>query len=128
MLPLGRRRWVIAEGYLPGRAQSGSRELASHETACILNASDQPARVRITIFYSDREPGGPYEVVVPARRTAHVRFDDLSEPEPIPRATDFSSVIESDVPIVVQHTRLDNRSGAIALMTTTAWAEPEPGP
>lgn len=125
MKPPGRRRWVIAEGYLPGRSPSGSRELGSHETACILNASDEPARVRITIFYADREPGGPYEIIVPARRTAHVRFDDLSEPEAIPRATDFSSLIESDVPIVVQHTRLDSRSGAIALMTTTAWAEPE---
>jgi hypothetical protein len=124
MVTIGRRRWVIAEGYLPGRTQSGSRELASHETACILNASDEPARVRITIFYADREPGGPYELVVPARRTAHVRFDDLSEPEPIPRATDFSSLIESEVPIVVQHTRLDNRSGAIALMSTIAWSEP----
>lgn len=116
---------MIAEGYLPGRVQTGSRELASHETACILNASDQPARVRITIFYADREPGGPYEVIVPARRTAHVRFDDLSEPEAIPRATDFSSVLESDVPVVVQHTRLDSRSGAVALMTTIAWPEPE---
>jgi hypothetical protein len=128
MQPLGRRRWVIAEGYLPGRTRSASRELTSHETACILNTGDQPAQVRITIFYSDREPGGPYQLVVAARRTAHVRFDDLSEPEPIPRATDFSSVIESDLPIVVQHTRLDNRSGALALMTTTAWTDPEPEP
>ena len=121
MATVGRRRWVIAEGYLPGRTQAGSRELASHETACILNASDEPARVRITIFYSDREPGGPYELVVPARRTAHVRVDDLSEPEPIPRATDFSSLIESNVPIVVQHTRLDSRQSANALFSTVAF-------
>ena len=128
MQPFGRTRWAIAEGYLPERSQTRSRELASHETACILNASDQAARVRITIFYADRDPAGPYEIIVPPRRTAHVRFDDLSEPEPIPRATDFSSVIESDVPISVQHTRLDHRSGSIALMTTTAWAEPDPEP
>ena len=125
MQPLGRRRWAIAEGYLPGRSQPDSRELGSHEAACILNASDEPARIRITIFYADRDPSGPYQLVVAPRRTAHVRFDDLREPETIPRATDFSSVIESDVPIVVQHTRLDSRTGAIALMTTTAWAEPD---
>jgi hypothetical protein len=125
MRPIGRRRWVIAEGYLPGPPPAGPRALVSHETACILNASDQPAHVRITIFFADREPAGPYELDVPPRRTAHLRFDDLSAPAPIPRETDFSSVIESDVPIVVQHTRLDARSGSIALMTTTAWPDPD---
>jgi len=125
MGPVGRRRWAIAEGYLPAWSQDDSRELRSHEAACILNVSDRPAQIRITIYYADREPGGPYELVVGARRTAHVRFDDLREPEPIPRATDFSSLIESDVPVVVQHTRLDARTSSIALMTTTAYAEPD---
>ena len=44
-------------------------------------------------------------------------------PEPVPRATDYACVIESDVPIVVQHTRLDSRQEANALMTTVAYAE-----
>jgi len=59
---------------------------------------------------------------VPARRTLHVRYDDLDDPQPLPRETDYSSVIESDVPVVVQHTRLDARAG-IALMSTVAFAE-----
>jgi hypothetical protein len=123
MQPLGRTRWAIAEGYLPGWSGSSRPELASHETACILNVSDEPAHVRIAIFFADREPAGPYRVTIAPRRTAHVRFDQLSDPEPIPRATDYSSVIESDVPIVVQHTRLDSRADAAALMTTGAYAE-----
>lgn len=41
-----------------------------------------------------------------ARRTLHQRFNDLRDPEPIPRATPYASVITSNVPIVVQHTRL----------------------
>jgi hypothetical protein len=32
-------------------------------------------------------------------------------------------VIESDVPIVVQHTRLDSRQSENALMTTMAFAD-----
>lgn len=95
--------------------------MTSHETACILNASDQEAHVRITVFFSDREPVGPYRVTVPARRTRHLRFNDLSDPEEIPKGTDYSSVIESDVPIVVQHTRLDSRQADTALMTTMAY-------
>jgi hypothetical protein len=120
--PLGRRRWAIAEGYLPGWSNGPEPELASHETACILNAGETDATVLIHVFYEDREPGGPYRVVVPARRTLHLRFNDLSDPEPIAVATPFASVIESDVPIVVQHTRLDSRQAENALMTTIAWA------
>jgi hypothetical protein len=50
-----------------------------------------------------------------------VRFNDLTDPAPVPVNTDFSSVISSDVPIVVQHTRLDSRQVALALLSTTAF-------
>jgi hypothetical protein len=95
--------------------------MTSHETACILNTGDHDARVSITIYFKDREPAGPYRVSVPARRTVHQRFNDLADPR-IPRDTDYSSVIESDVPVVVQHTRLDSRQAEEALITTMAFA------
>jgi hypothetical protein len=60
-------------------------------------------------------------VTVPARRTRHVRFNDLTDPAPIPVDTDYASVIESDVPIVVQHTRLDSRQAENALLSTIAY-------
>ena len=75
----------------------------------------------ITLFFADRDPVGPYRLVVPARRTRHVRFNDLTDPARVPRDTDYSSVIESDVPIVVQHTRLDSRHEALALLSTMAF-------
>ncbi|HEY3821868.1 MAG TPA: sensory rhodopsin transducer [Polyangiaceae bacterium] len=115
-------RWAIAEGYIPAGSHGPAHELTSHETACLLNANDQDAHVRITVYFSDREPAGPFLVTVPARRTRHVRFNDLAEPERIPRATDYASVIESDVPIVVQHTRLDSRQAENALLSTIAFA------
>jgi len=95
--------------------------MTSHETVCILNTSDQQADVRITIFYADREPVGPYLVMVPARRTRHVRFNDLKDPAPIPTDTDYASVIESNVRIIVQHTRLDSRQAENALFSTMAF-------
>jgi hypothetical protein len=120
--PLGHRRWAIAEGYIPTWGNGPEPEFVSHETACILNASDDDASVEITVFFSDRDPAGPYRVTVPARRTRHVRFNDLDDPEPVPLGTDYASVIESDVPIVVQHTRLDSRQAENALLSTTAFA------
>ncbi len=99
--------------------------MLSHETACLLNANDAEAQVEITIFYADRDPVGPYRITVPPRRTKHVRFNDLTDPEPIPKATDYASTIVSDVPIVVQHTRLDSRQSENALITTIAFAGEE---
>ncbi|HJU64874.1 MAG TPA: sensory rhodopsin transducer [Gemmatimonadaceae bacterium] len=122
---IGRRRWAIAEGYIPGWSHGPGPEMTSHETACILNTCDVEAKVDIMIYFEDRDPVGPYRVSVPARRTKHLRFNDLSDPEPVPRETPYASVIESNVPIVVQHTRLDSRQAANALITTMAFAVDE---
>lgn len=123
--PVGRRRWAIAEGYIPGWSNGPEPEFTSHETACLLNASDDEARVEITVYFADRGPAGPYRVTVPPRRTLHVRFNELKDPEPIPTDTDYASVIESDVPVVVQHTRLDSRQAENALLSTIAYASDE---
>ncbi len=123
MESIGRKRWAIAEGYIPAQSSFSDPALMSHETACILNAGDQEAHVRITIYFADREPIGPYRVTVAARRTRHLRFNDLSDPAPVPRDTDYASVFESDVPVVVQHTRLDSRRAEVSLLSTIAYAE-----
>lgn len=122
MNKIGAKRWAIAEGYIPPYSHGEAPQLTSHETVCILNAGDSEARISITIYYSDRDPAGPYRVTVPARRTRHIRFNNLTDPEPIPVDTDFASVIESDVPVVVQHTRLDSRQAETALLSTIAYA------
>lgn len=123
MAAIGHKRWAIAEGYIPSQSSFLDPALASHETACILNAGDAPAHVRITIFLEDREPVGPYRVTVAPRRTLHLRFNDLDDPETVPRDTAYASLFESDVPIVVQHTRLDSRRAEVSLLSTIAYAE-----
>lgn len=119
--PLGHKRWVIADGYIPPGSKVSKRQLISHDAMCILNSGDQDAHIEVTIFFTDRGPVGPYRIVVAAARTKHVRFNELAEPEPVPLDTDYASVIESNVPIIVQHTRLDSRQSALALMTTVAY-------
>lgn len=118
---MGTRRWAIAEGYIPSQSTGEGPAFVSHETACLLNTTDVPANVTITLYFSDREPVGPYRVTVPARRTLHLRFNDLDDPEPVPRDTDYASVFVSDTPIVVQHTRLDSRQAELALLSTIAY-------
>ena len=121
MESVGRRRWAIAEGYIPATSTGPAPHMTSHETVCLSNVSDRDVRVHITVFYADGEPVGPYRLTVSARRTRHLRFNDLQDTEPIPRDTDFASMIEADAPIVVQHTRLDSRQAENALLSTMAF-------
>lgn len=120
-MKIGSKVWAIAEGYIPSYGNGPEPQMTSHETACILNAGDDDAHVTFTIYFTDRDPVGPYNILVPAKRTLHVRFNDLTAPAPIPLDTDYACVIESDVPIVVQHTRLDSRQAENALMSTMAF-------
>ncbi|MCA9629864.1 MAG: sensory rhodopsin transducer [Myxococcales bacterium] len=120
MEALGCKTWVIPEGFIPSVSTGPFPEMTSHETACILNTSSEPADIEIHLFFSDREPVGPYRVEVAPRRALHLRFNDLETPSPVPRDTDYASVIRSSVPVVVQHTRLDSRQAANALLTTLA--------
>ncbi len=121
MAVIGKKTWAIAEGYIPSGSTGPEPAMTSHETMCFLNAGERAAHIRVTIFFKDRDPVGPYTFTVPARRTKHVRFNDLKEPAEIPRDTDYSSLIESDEPVVVQHTRLDSRQAENALLSTIAF-------
>lgn len=120
---IGKKVWAIAEGYIPQGSNGPEPEMLSHETACLLNAGGETAKVEITLYFADRDPAGPYQIEVPPRRTRHVRFNDLQDPEPVPTGTDYACVIRSSCPIVVQHTRLDSRQAENALMTTIAFAQ-----
>jgi hypothetical protein len=121
--PIGKTRWAIAEGYIPSESTGPAPQMTSHETFCILNAGTETAQIQVFIFYADKDPVGPYRLTVGARRTRHVRFNELSDPAPIPRDTDFATLLESNVPVVVQHTRLDYRQAENALLSTIAYSQ-----
>ncbi|QJD94780.1 sensory rhodopsin transducer [Mucilaginibacter robiniae] len=121
MEAIGKKVWAIAEGYIPPFGTGPEPEFTSHEAACMLNTSDEDAHVEIILFFEDKEPIGPYHITIPARRTLHLRFNNLKDPAPVPRGTGYASVIVSNVPIVVQHTRLDSRQAANALISAIAY-------
>jgi hypothetical protein len=117
----GRQRWYVPDAYLPGDSSHG---VESHESACLLNTGGTDARVRLTFYFEDRDPVGPVEVPLGARRTRHVRLTDAPTlGVELPRDVPFAYAVESDVPIVVQHSRLDTSAGAYTLATTVAYGE-----
>lgn len=77
---IGKKRWAIAEGYIPPSSTGPHPQMTSHETVCLLNAGPRDAHVNMTVYYADRGPIGPYRLIVPAERTMHVRFNDLTDP------------------------------------------------
>jgi len=119
---IGKKIWAIAEGYIPAYSNGPEPQMESHETACILNTSDKDARIELTLYFTDRDPVGPYIIEVEARRTKHVRFNDLKDPMEVPLDVEYASVFISDVPVVIQHSRLDSRQSENALMTTIAYS------
>lgn len=119
---LGATRWAIGDGWIPPYSTGDDPALRSHESVCILNSGREDADVEIVLYFADRPPVGPYQVTIPAERVRHVTLNDLVEPEPVPVATDFSAVVTSSHPIVVQHTRLDSRQAANTLFSTIAFS------
>jgi hypothetical protein len=118
---IGTTTWVIADGWIPPASTGPAPDMTSHDTVCILNAGELDAHVDLTLYFVDNDPAGPYPITVPARRTRHQRFNDLTDPTPIPVGVDFSCVVRSDQPVVVQQTRLDSRQAANALLSTIAY-------
>lgn len=117
----GERIWLIPDGFIPEESR-GSIE--SHEAICFLNTSEDDARVSLSFYFADRAPIKDIVVTVPAERTLHLRTGDreaLGETE-VPKGVPYAMRIESDIPISVQHSRLDSRQAALGLMSTMAYA------
>lgn len=115
----GEKLWYIPDGYIP---EKSSGELLSHESICVLNCSSEEALLKITIFYEDREPLEDILVVIPARRTKHIRTSSLArEGMSIPVGVPYAIEVVSDIPVVVQYSRLDSTQAENALMSILAF-------
>ena len=123
MKPIGHKVWAIPGGHIPLESTGREPENTSRDELFILNAGRRAARLEITIYYTDREPVGPYKLQVAAQRIRRIRFNDLIDPEAMPLDVDYAAVIRANVPIVAQFTRLDTSRGAAAIASTLAFPE-----
>ncbi|MEW5861249.1 MAG: sensory rhodopsin transducer [Cyanobacteriota bacterium] len=114
------KRFANADGSIPASSSERESHFSNPETVRLLNTSDRDAGVEIRIFFSNKESADLYRVTVPAQRDLEVHFNDLIAPESIHYDSDFASVIKSDVPILVQPTRLDSLQANNALLSRMA--------
>jgi hypothetical protein len=119
----GHRVWYIPDGYLPPTSYPGS--LISHEAVCVLNPGVTDATVRLTIYFEDRAPLRDLTNTVPGERTLHIRLDraEYTGGQRLPTGVPYAIKVESDVPIIVQHSRLDATQPALALFTTMGYPQ-----
>jgi hypothetical protein len=116
----GARVWLIPDGFIPEES-SGSQ--VSHEAICVLNTSQEEARISISFYFEDWDPIKDVEVIVPPERTQHIRTElpgQLGGAE-IPRGVPYAIRVESNIPVVVQCSRMDTTQAALSLMTTMAY-------
>lgn len=118
---IGKHSWIIGEGYLPEQSHG---DQVSHESVCVLNLSDTDAIIKLKLYFEDSEPTEPFVSHCKAQRTHHIRLDQLNDIEgnPVPRGVPYAIKVDSDVPVVVQHTRLDTSQAELALMTTMGYS------
>jgi hypothetical protein len=116
----GKTIWIVPDGFLPDKS---SGDFESHEAICILNTGDIDAQVDIAVYFEDREPMDKFNAVCKGKRTNHVRLDKLVDREgnKIPVGVPYALKVESNVPVVVQHSRMDTSQAEMTLMTTMAY-------
>lgn len=116
----GKKQWLIADGYM---SDTKNGEFVSHEAVCVLNLSAETANINITVYFEDREPLRGFKAECPSERTNHIRLDKIENNEgvKIPHEVPYALLIESDVPVVCQHSRMDVSQAEMTLMTTIAY-------
>lgn len=120
--PLGAKTWTIPDAYLPAKGPKGAKGYVGHESLCVLNTSAKDAHLRIGFYFADRAPVTDVAVTVPAQRCLHLRFDnpDHLGGFVVPREVPYGLRVDSDVAVVVQHSRLDVTQPNMAFLSAVA--------
>ena len=121
MKAIGHKIWAIPGGHIPFTSTGREPDFTSCDELCILNAGKYAAKLKLTIFYEDQDPAGPYQLTVEGRRVRHVRLNDLIDPEAIRLDRPFGIIVESNRRIIVQFTRRDTSQPANAIATALAF-------
>ena len=116
----GKTSWIIADGFM---SDTKIENYVSHEAVCVLNLSESIANIKISVYFEDRESLTDFYATCERNRTNHIRLDKIenNRGEKIPKEVPYALFVESNVPIICQHSRMDVSDPNITLMTTMAY-------
>ena len=119
---IGKKNWIIPDCELP---HEGEGVLKGHESVIIVNDNDVDAEIDVKIFFDDKDCYEGIKWTVGANRVKCFR---MNKPEDmsgfnVPYETQYAMKVTSNVNIVLQYGRLDNRQTNLAYYTTLGYAE-----
>ena len=116
----GKKVWIFPDAELP---PVGVNLIPGHESVIVTNTGDKDAHIKITYFYTDRDPLEGICVTVGARRVRCLRTNEEKDfGQYIPAIGEqYAIMLESDVPVVAQYGRAEPRT--VAFYTTPGYCE-----
>lgn len=126
MSPNGAKLWFIPDAYLAKPADDDPI-YKNHEAICVMNTTSDDATLQLDFYFADREPIENIMIAMPAKRCHHIRMDIPEQVGgyEIPFDVPYGVRVRSDVPVVVQYSRMYATTHNISLMTTMAHAVAE---
>ncbi len=115
----GKKVWFIPDAFYSSKWNGQ----VSHEAVCVINTTNEDAEIEFTFFFEDREKLCGFKSYCSAGRTHHIRMDKLrnDKGEGIAQDIPYAIMLESNVPVIAQYSRLDTSQPEMALMTTIAY-------
>jgi len=119
-MKIGKKTWLVPDAFYNSKSNG---DQVSHESVCVLNTSDTNATIKLTLYFEDRDKMEGFESFCLAERTHHIRMDRLKSKagDTVPMDIPYAILVESDIDVVVQYTRLDTSQAEMALMTAVPY-------
>ncbi len=116
----GKKTWLIGDAFWDSRSKGF---YPSHESVCVLNTTKKDATITMTLYFENREKMEGFVASCPGEKTHHIRMDKLKnrDGQPVPIDVPYAILVESDVNVVCQYSRLNSGQAEMTLMTTMAY-------
>ena len=116
----GKNVWIFPDGELP--VPDKNSKLEAHEALMILNTSSSKASIKLTFYFSDKNPIENIPIKIGPQKVRCIRIDHPDEigEVKIPYSTQYALKVESDIKVIATFGRLDTTSEKMAFYTS-AW-------
>lgn len=121
MKKIGKLNWAFSGGKIPFDSTGEEPMFNSHDKISVLNSAKEEAELEIFIFYEDEVPVGSYVVRVKPQRLRKIRINDLIDPAAVRLDRNYGCYIRSNIPVVIQFSRMHTGQKANAIMGTLAF-------
>ena len=117
---VGKKIWIIPDCELP---EAGEGIMKGHESVIVVNDSNVPASINVTLYFTDKDCYTDINWTVGAKRVRCFRMNNVEDMcgFVVPYDTQYAMKLDSDTEIVVQYGRLDNRQINLAYYTTLGY-------